>query len=113
MVRLRLRLRLRLRRGRRLRRRLSLRLRRRRRRRRRRRLRLRLRVSVGVGVRARARVEPGEFHTLTILSMPLLKSVPEAVRHRLATVSRWPCIVPRQVPSFQSHTLMMLSTAHE
>ena len=56
---------------------------------------------------------PGGFHTLTILSMPLEKSVPSGVRHRLATVSRWPCIVPRHVPSFQSHTLMMLSTAHE
>ena len=57
--------------------------------------------------------EPGGFHTLTILSMPEEKSVPSGVRHRLATVSRWPCIVPRHVPSFQSHTLMMLSTAHE
>jgi hypothetical protein len=33
---------------------------------------------------------PGGFHTLTILSMPLEKSVPSGVRHRLATVSRWP-----------------------
>ena len=57
--------------------------------------------------------DPGGFQTLTILSMPDEKSVPSGVRQRLATVSRWPCIVPRHVPSFQSHTLMMLSTAHE